>query len=127
VVGRDVLLNGARFQVVGVSREGFTGTMVGISPDVFVPIIMHRTFSPTSFDWNSRHMWWLTVMGRLKLGVTTTQANAEFDVLWQQILNNDPERRPVAAWDEEYRLNNATVVLPVPRVTQICVTRHPGH
>src|SRR5437867_4318470 len=30
VVGRDVLLNGARFQVVGVSREGFTGTTVGI-------------------------------------------------------------------------------------------------
>ena len=46
VVGRDVLLNGARFQVVGVSREGFTGTTVGISPDVFVPIVMFRSFNP---------------------------------------------------------------------------------
>jgi putative ABC transport system permease protein len=36
VVGRDMLLNGARFQIVGVSREGFTGTEKGISPDVFV-------------------------------------------------------------------------------------------
>src|SRR2546429_2345076 len=86
VVGRDILLNGARFQVVGVSREGFTGTTVGISPDLFVPIIMFRTFNPASFEWNTRHMWWLTVMGRLKPGVSAAQANAEFDVLWQQIL-----------------------------------------
>ena len=112
MVGRDVLLNGARFQVVGVSREGFTGTTVGISPDLFVPIIMFRTFNPASFEWNTRHMWWLTVMGRLKPELTAAQANAEFDVLWQQILNNDPERRPVATWDKEYRLNNTAVVLP---------------
>src|SRR5207247_7309799 len=59
VVGRDILLNGVRFQVVGVSSEGFSGATVGISPDVFVPIIMFRTFNPTSVGWNTRHMWWL--------------------------------------------------------------------
>jgi predicted permease len=112
VVGRDVLLNGARFQVVGVSGEGFTGATVGLSPDVFVPIIMYRTFHPTSFEWNSRHMWWLTVMGRLEPGVTRAQAEAELEVLWQQTLNNDAERRPVAAWDRQYELNNTAVVLP---------------
>src|SRR5215813_14131238 len=97
VVGRDILLNGARFQVVGVSREGFSGATVGSSPDVFVPIMMHRTFSPTFFEWNSRHSWWLTLMGRLKPGITRGQAEAELQVLWQQILNNDPDERP-AAW-----------------------------
>ena len=46
VVGRDIVLNGARFQVAGVSREGFSGTTVGTAPDVFVPIVMYRTFRP---------------------------------------------------------------------------------
>jgi hypothetical protein len=78
VVGRHVLLNGARFQVVGVSREGFRGATVGNSPDVFVPIIMFRTFNPTSFHWNTRDTWWLTLMGRLKPIVTRRQAEAEF-------------------------------------------------
>jgi predicted permease len=112
VVGRDVLLNGARFQVVGVSREGFRGATVGNSPDVFVPIIMFRTFNPHLVRWNTRDNWWLTLMGRLKPGVTRGQAEAELQVLWQQILNSDPERRPVATWDKEYRLNNTAVVLP---------------
>src|SRR5262249_29384533 len=111
VVGRDILLNGARFQVVGVSREGFSGATVGSSPDVFVPIMMHRTFSPTFFEWNSRHAWWLTLMGRLKPGITRGQAEAELQVLWQQILNNDPDERP-AAWGTEYKLRNTMVVLP---------------
>jgi putative ABC transport system permease protein len=113
VVGQDILLNGARFQVVGVSREGFRGATVGNSPDVFVPIMMYRTFNPTSPHWNARGHWWLTLMGRLKPGVSRPQAEAEFEVLWQQqILSNDPERRPVATWDAEYRLNNTAVVLP---------------
>jgi putative ABC transport system permease protein len=51
-------------------------------------------------------------MGRLNPGVTAKQANAEFEVLWQQILNGDPEQRPVAAWDKEYKSNNTTVILP---------------
>jgi predicted permease len=112
VVGRDVLLNGARFQVIGVARPGFTGAAVGVSPDVFVPIAMFRTFNPNATWWNTRNMWWLTAIGRLKPRVTREQAEAELGVLWQRILENDPNRRPVAAWDKEYKLNNTAVVLP---------------
>jgi predicted permease len=112
VVGRDVLLNGRRFQIVGVSREGFTGATVGISPDMFVPIVMYRSFRPSAAFWNTRMMWWLTVMGRLKPGVTIQQAGAEMNGLWQQILENDPRRRPVATWDREYKINNTGIAQP---------------
>jgi len=61
VVGRDILLNGRRFQVIGVSREGFRGATVGNSPELFVPIIMYRTFNPTSVHWDARGHWWLTL------------------------------------------------------------------
>jgi predicted permease len=111
VIGRDVLLNGARFQIVGVAREGFTGASVGISPDVFTPIVMLRTFRPTATMWNSRHWWWLTVIGRLKPGVTIANASAEMDVLWHRILESDPERRPTPAWNKDYKINNTGLVL----------------
>jgi predicted permease len=110
VVGRDVLLNGRRFQIVGVAREGFTGASVGFAPDLYAPIVMFRSFSPSASYWNTRMQWWLTVMGRLKPGVTQARAEAELNVLWQQILANDPRRRPVATWDKEYKINNTAVV-----------------
>jgi predicted permease len=112
VVGSDIFLNGARFQVIGVSRDGFTGASVGVSPDVFVPIVMYRAFSPTAVRWNTRNSWWLTVMGRLRTGVTRAAAEAEFAVLWQRILDEDPNRRPVATWDRNYKINNTALVLP---------------
>ena len=110
VVGRDVLLNGSRFQVIGVAREGFTGITTGISPDLFTPIIMYRTFNPASSGWNTRNSWWLTVMARLKPGATRSQAESEFNIVWQQILQNDPNRKPVATWDAGYKINNTAVV-----------------
>ena len=111
VVGREVLLNGNRFQVVGVSKDGFTGASVGVSPDVFAPIMMYRTFSPTAREWNTRHQWWLTVIGRLKPGNTRVTAEAELRVLWQQILEGDPERRPVPAWNKDYKIQNTAIVM----------------
>ncbi|HET8548832.1 MAG TPA: ABC transporter permease, partial [Bryobacteraceae bacterium] len=110
VVGRDVLLNGRRFQVIGVAREGFTGASVGVAPDLFAPIVMYRSFNPSASFWNTRMQWWLTVMARLKPGVTKAKAETELNVLWQQILQNDPRRRPVATWDKEYKINNTAVV-----------------
>ncbi len=112
IVGRDILLNGARFQVVGVSREGFTGPTVGLSPDLFVPIVMLRTFMPTATSWNTRHFWWLSTLARLKPGVRVAQATAEMDVLWHRIIESDPERKPVAAWDKNYKIDNTGIVLP---------------
>lgn len=111
VIGKDVLLNGARFQIAGVAREGFTGASVGTSPDLFVPIAMYRTFNPSAARWNTRNMWWLTTIGRLKPGVTREKAEAELNVLWQQIIENDPDRRPPPAWNKEYKLQNTAVIL----------------
>jgi predicted permease len=112
VVGRDIRLNGRGFTVIGVSGGGFTGATVGVSPDVFVPIVMFRAFNPAADGWNTRHWWWLTAMGRLKTGVSLANAEAEFKVLWQQILDTDPERRPAAAWNKDDKLFRTALVLP---------------
>ena len=111
VVGKDVVLNGTRFQVIGVAREGFTGSRVGDSPDVFVPIVMFRTFTPVASQWNTRSMWWLTVMARLKPEVSLEQASSEYAVLWKRILDDDPNKPP--AWlRRTFDLENRTLLLP---------------
>lgn len=112
MAGKCLPLNGAGFQIVGVARDGFTGASIGIAPDIYVPIVMYRTFRPTATWWNTRNMWSLNIIGRLKPGVQRQQAEAEFNVLWQRILESAPNRRPTAAWDKDYKINNTMIVLP---------------
>src|SRR5262249_33601608 len=83
VVGKDIRLNGSPFTVVGVTREGFNGTELGASPDIFVPIMMIRQVNRNTWPkWNSRHMWWLVPIARLKPGMSMQQATAELDILY---------------------------------------------
>jgi putative ABC transport system permease protein len=113
VVGKDIRLNGSPFIVVGVTREGFSGTELGASPDIFVPIMMIRQVNRNTWPkWNSRHMWWLIVMGRLKPGVSTPQATAELDILYERIDKADPEYRPAPAWNKEAAMQRRAVILP---------------
>ena len=74
-VGKEITLNGQRRTVVGVAPAEFTGTIRGAAPDVYVPI------KPE----NNRHKYWLLLMGRLKPGVSRTQAQAAMNVLGPQI------------------------------------------
>lgn len=111
VVGRDIMLNGAHVQVAGVARQGFTGTSVGTAPDVFAPILMQRTFWPDDPSIGWRNVGWITLMGRLKTGVSRAQAEAELNVLWRQILENDPEERAVRSRRNDYNLINTRLLL----------------
>ncbi|MFL6255660.1 MAG: ABC transporter permease, partial [Pyrinomonadaceae bacterium] len=46
VVGRDVQLNGHPFRVVGVMPEGFAGTEIIYTPEVWVPMTMQEWIEP---------------------------------------------------------------------------------
>jgi hypothetical protein len=86
ILGRAITLNGVRFTIVGVAAHGFHGISVGTSSDLFLPIMMMPTINPPARGWNTRHWWWLNVIGRLKPGATLQSATPEVNVLWQQIL-----------------------------------------
>lgn len=112
-VGRAITLNGSHFTIVGVARAGFTGANVGNHPDVYVPIMMRREVQRGVYQWNNRHYWWLTILARLKPGVTMQAAIPEMDLLWKQILKNDPERRPVPEYaKKDYEKRNRATLLP---------------
>ena len=111
VLGKGITLNGSPFTIVGVTRSGFTGATVGSHPHVYVPIMMLRQIQRGVRQWNSRSYWWLTVIARLKPGVTMEAASPEADVLWKQILANDPRKRPVPAHDKDYEIRNRALLL----------------
>ncbi len=111
-LGKPVTMNGSPFTVIGVVRRGFHGTVVGTSPDVYVPIMMTYQINRGYKQWNSRHVWWLNVMARMKPGISFKAASPELTVLWQQILQNDPEERERAAKRSEPREKEVGVAMP---------------
>src|SRR3954467_13390510 len=80
VLNRTVTLNGLPMTIVGVTTPGFYGIVVGENPDVMVPIAMKAQMTPPWDDLTSRRSRWLTVMARLKPGVSATQAEAAMNV-----------------------------------------------
>jgi predicted permease len=111
IVGRRITLNGSPFNVVGVSRSDFMGAVVGNHPDMYTPIMMYREIQRGAHQWNSRHQWWLTIIARLKPGVSMQAAKPEADLLWKQILANDPESKPPAAYDKDYAKRNRGILV----------------
>jgi ABC-type antimicrobial peptide transport system permease subunit len=85
-----VSVNSHPMTVIGVAAPGFHGVEVGESVDVYVPLMMQAQVLPTWTrgigDWRTR---WLTVMARLKDGVSIEAARAGIGVLYAQLLEED--------------------------------------
>ena len=77
-VGRDLTVNGFRFTLAGVMPDGFRGVEVGAQTDVWVPLTMESQMR-AGFDSEASDV--LNLIGRLKPGVSPSQAQAEMDVL----------------------------------------------
>jgi predicted permease len=90
VVGTNLTLNGHEFTVVGIAPAGFTGLLAGFTPDVWMPVSMHRALNP-GLNPDERHMHWVLGIGRLKPTVTPAQANADLAVLGQQLATDFPD------------------------------------
>lgn len=90
LIGKTIALNGHSFSVVGVAPEGFRGTWSGLAPDIWVPLMMQSQIRPGA-DQMGRGARWLDMVGRLKDGVTTTQAKAGLSMLAGQLEESYPE------------------------------------
>lgn len=83
VVGRVVRLNGAPFTIVGVTERSFGALTPARRYDVWLPLSVRSQLMP---DWNPRqdqqNSWWLVMVGRIKPGIPTTQAQAAISLLY---------------------------------------------
>ena len=84
-MGQKLAVNTYPLVIVGVAEEGFGGLYNGDEPDAFVPITMYPITTPSAAGtWNSPLNNWLSVLARLKPGITLKQAQAGMPVLWAQ-------------------------------------------
>jgi predicted permease len=77
-IGRDVLVNGQPFTVIGVAPPAFRGVYTGIPVDAWAPLMMQPALRPRSDLTNAS---WLWLFGRLRPGVDRGAARAELSAL----------------------------------------------
>jgi len=76
-IGRKLLLNQQPFLVIGVTPRTFLGAMAAASPDVMITIHANADLAPGRKILQSKRFWFLSVLGRLKSGVSEEEARAE--------------------------------------------------
>lgn len=74
VIGREIVINDARFTIIGVTPASFTGEIVGQSIDLFIPASMSAVVQPNNAWINEPDARWLQLIGRRKPEVTEAQA-----------------------------------------------------
>jgi predicted permease len=84
VVDSTIRLNGSPFTVVGVAAPDFEGTDVGIPTNLWVPVMMKPTITPTWDALDDERDSWFYLFGRLKVGITIDAAQAAMKVLYRQ-------------------------------------------
>jgi putative ABC transport system permease protein len=70
IVGRSILLDGHRFDVVGITAAQFFGVEVGRTFDVALPLCSEPIFRGSETLLERGDGWFLSIMGRLKPGWT---------------------------------------------------------
>lgn len=92
VIGRKVFINRYPMTVVGVAASGFHGIDVGDVPALWIPATMSAQAVPGFDRMLNRRERWMQILGRLRTGVTLTQANAGLQPWFKAMLEDDSRR-----------------------------------
>jgi len=91
IVGSDVLVNGRGYTVIGVAQEGFNGTEIVASPEMWFPVAMQAQIEVGSNWLERRGVENLFIQGRLKPGVSIARAQAAFASLASDLEREHPD------------------------------------
>ena len=90
VLGKDILVNGRSYTVVGVAAPGFGGTEIVGAPEVFIPMAMQAAIE-RGRDWlDDRSAENVYVQGRLGPGVGLDVARASLDSVALELEREHP-------------------------------------
>ena len=90
ILGQTIVLNGYPYVVIGVAPPNFQGLNAIAGPSLWAPIAMHSQLEPLDAFFVGRRFLALTVAGRLKPGVSETQARAELQTIASQLEHEYP-------------------------------------
>ena len=110
-IGRQVRLDGFGARVIGVVPKDFLGTWAGAEMDGYVPVNVLSRYGDAAADFFSdRNRHSLTVMGRLKPGVSLREAQSSVDAIARRL----EEQYPATDKDTAIRLVPEQLARPVP-------------
>jgi predicted permease len=89
VVGKSFIINGTTFTVIGVTPPEFFGVRVRRPPDFWLPLSFHPQIELRPSFLTDKQAYWLTLLGRLKTGVTLDQAQAAVNLALRQHLTEE--------------------------------------
>lgn len=96
-LGRTIRVNGRPFTIVGITPKGFTGTNVLIGPEIFLPFGVFDSVdtqversTPRTLVQADRFV--LTLMGRLKPGLTAESASPGLTLAAQEVARTFPDQ-----------------------------------
>jgi predicted permease len=116
ILGKKLTVNKHDMTVIGVAESGFDGVELGYLPRLFIPVMMQHEVVIVPNDFlTDRRTRWVNAFGRLKPGVTETQAKASLQPFMHSMLENEVREAAFAhasAYDREQFLKCYIDVLP---------------
>jgi predicted permease len=116
IVGKNLIVNGHNMTVVGVVQPGFDGVELGYTTNIFIPIMMEEWINVGNPKMlTDRRTRWVNAFGRLKPGVSITQAKASLQPFMHSMLESEVKEAAFAhasTYDREQFLKCWMDVLP---------------
>ena len=116
IVGKNLIVNGHNMTVVGVVQAGFDGVELGYTTQIFVPIMMEEWILVGNHKMlTERRNRWVNAFGRLKPGVSITQAKASLQPFMHSMLESEVKEAAfnhASTYDREQFLKCWMDVLP---------------
>ncbi|QQS48644.1 MAG: ABC transporter permease [Acidobacteriota bacterium] len=91
IIGKDVLINGKNFRIIGIAQEGFRGTEVIFTPEIWVPMMMLSWIEPGANWLDNRDTMNIFATARLKPGISREKAEASLNLLAGQLGKEYPD------------------------------------
>ena len=115
IIGKNLAINGHNMTVIGVAQPGFDGVQLGHASQIFVPMMMKTWITPLWDAMKDRRWRWVNAFGRLKPGITRSQAKASLQPFLRSILEmeaKEPAFRNASAYDKQQFLKSWIDLLP---------------
>jgi predicted permease len=91
IIGKEVIVNGRNYSIVGVTPQGFNGTEVISSPEFFFSLAMQEPLEPGQRWLTNRSADNVFLQARLKPGVSIGQAQASLNTIAAQLEREFPD------------------------------------
>lgn len=83
IINKDIRIDGKLFTIIGVTRQWFTGMIVGAPPEITIPAGAGQLN-----DLENRSLLWLFVTGRLQPGANIQQVSSQIQSFWPRLLED---------------------------------------